>query len=304
MKKASFPPFFRRAALRPWRLSAAAWLICALVGLATAVVFRTSLGLVWAASAYGLFIASRSLLKSVKKRGCLEGTLEELDAETYLLRGKDGTEIRISKNHPQLYVERENGNAARILFAPVFEFSSEGGAAVPAPELKEQRVPGSRARMLRSVVAFSVLTVIFSWWLGESCPIGSSSSRGCSCEANKCFDDAPDEEYEIDAPDGEAAPGASRETAILIPAAGAVRNEHRYLRHERPNARIVRQELRTHGDRKFDVFILAEEENGRETEREFWFDVTEIFGKELDLTEISEMELDFAEISEKEPNGN
>lgn len=303
MKKASFPPFFRRAALRPWSLSAAVWLICALVGLASAVVFRTSLGLVWAASAYGLFIASRSLLKSVKKRGCLEGTLEELDAETYLLRGKDGTEIRISKNHPQLYVERENGNAARILFAPVFEFSSEGGSAVPAPELKEQRVPGSRSRMLRSVVFFSGLTVIFSWCLGESCPIGSSS-RGCTCEANECFDDAPDEEYEIDSPDGEAAPGASRESAILIPAAGAVRDEYRYLENELPNARIVRQELRTYGDRKFDVFILAEEENGKETEREFWFDVTEIFGKELDLTEISEMELDFTEISEKEPNGN
>ncbi len=281
-KNAGLPPFFRRAALRPWRLSAAARLICALVGLATAVAFRTSLGLVCAASAYGLFIASRSLLKSVKKRGCLEGTLEELDAETYLLRGNDGTEIRISKNHPQLYVERENGNAARILFAPVFEFSSEGGSAVPAPELKEQRVPGSRARMLCSVVAFSVLTVILSWWLGELFPLGSSSSRGCSCEANECFDDAPDEEYEIDAPDGEAAPGASRETAILIPAAGSVRDEYRFLKLEHPNARIVRQELRMHGDRKFDVFILAEEENGRETEREFWFDVTEIFGKGLD----------------------
>ena len=52
------------------------------------------------------------------------------------------------------------------------------------------------------------------------------------------------------------------------------------------------------------MFILAEEENGKETEREFWFDVTEIFGKELDLTEISEMELESTEISEKEPNGN
>ncbi|MGN0834631.1 MAG: hypothetical protein ACI4QA_02220 [Candidatus Spyradosoma sp.] len=283
-KDADVPPFFRRAVLRPWRLSAAALLLCALVGLAAAVVFRTSLGLICAASAYGVFITSKGLLKSVKKRGCLEGTLEELDAETYLLRGKDGTEIRISKNHTQLFLERENGNAARILFAPVFEFSSEGGVSVPAPELKEQRVPGSRARMLCTVVAFSALTVILSWWLGERFPLGSSSSRGCCCEANECFDDAPDEEYEIEAPDGVAAPGASRETAIpiLVPAAGAVRNEYRYIRHERPNARIVRQELRTHGDRKFDVFILAEEENGKETEREFWFDVTEIFGKGLD----------------------
>lgn len=172
---------FRSFIVRSWNYEIFKSLICILAGIVCALYFRSVVGVYCALVFFGSALFKYAFRNSLKKRGCGKGILAEADAETYLFRGEDGSELRVPKDSKWLFVERKNGNAKALLYSPVYEFVPEEGATIPAPDIKTQR---PHLRFLNQIIItlFIIAEVILLTWLFASrLPLGSKVIYRDSC---------------------------------------------------------------------------------------------------------------------------
>lgn len=166
---------FRRYILRSWSFMMIECLVAMLTALVCTFCFQTLVGIMFFVGFSALLLFQWKFRKAIKKRGCGDGTLSESDTETYLFRGNDGSELRVPKNSPWMFVERDkNGNAERILYSPVFEFTPQDGNPVPAPDIPTQRAPRTSRKLIVTAVLLVAEVVLVSWLLGKYIPLSPS----------------------------------------------------------------------------------------------------------------------------------
>ena len=177
---------FHRIGLRSWDLMMLQSFSGVLVALLCIVYFRTYVALLFFSAFSGLLIFQWLLRCSIKKRSCEKGTIAEADAETYLLRGNDGSELRVPKNSKWIFVEQRNGNAESVLFLPVYEFSNENGNAVPAPDIQTQQPPPYARKFIAGILLVAAGTILISWILGKYLPLSPRiiHYHSCTCHSS------------------------------------------------------------------------------------------------------------------------
>lgn len=155
---------FRNFIIRSWTYEIFGSLIPILTGIACTLYFRSPVGVYFALVFFGSALFKYVFRRSLKKRGCGKGTLAEANAETYLFRGEDGSELRVPKDSKWLFLERENGNVKALFYSPAYDFVPEEGATIPAPDIKTQR-PRHRFLTLIIITLVFIAEIILVTWL-------------------------------------------------------------------------------------------------------------------------------------------